>query len=81
MPQYGKISFSMYLFHLSHSIQSLTTLDLSYNQIDSKGAKHLAHALRHNTVGLPTYSLISRIFIKFNTDIDYVEPQKKSTRP
>ena len=31
-------------------IQTLTTLDLSFNQIRAEGAKHLSDALLHNTV-------------------------------
>jgi hypothetical protein len=33
-----------------HSIQGLTTLDISTNAIDAKGAMYLADALKHNKV-------------------------------
>ena len=48
---------------LSHPSQTLTTLELEYNSIQTAGAKHLADALRINQVTgrllLLLYSLLS----------------------
>jgi hypothetical protein len=52
-----------YHIHLSHFIQSLTTLDLSGNGIGDKGAKYLVEALQKNTVRQTISFFTSIIFI------------------
>jgi hypothetical protein len=51
-----------------HSIQTLTTLDLGWNEIGVKGAQFLANALQTNTVRELLYSSITRSTWSFNTD-------------
>ena len=46
------LSYSTSFHHLHLFTQTLTTLNLSHNQIGAVGAQHLADALRHNTVSL-----------------------------
>jgi hypothetical protein len=45
--------------YLSHSIQTITTLNLRSNKISVKGARHLANGLQQNTVRLIFYFSIS----------------------
>jgi hypothetical protein len=52
-----------YHIHLSHSIQTLTTLDLYHNRIEPSGAQYLAEALKKNTVRQTISFFISIIFI------------------
>ncbi len=49
--------------HLSHFIQALTTLDLSYNRIEPSGAQYLGEALQKNTVRQTISFFNSIIFI------------------
>jgi len=43
---------SCFVYHviLSYFIQTLTTLNLGWNEIGAQGARYLAEALRQNTV-------------------------------
>ena len=51
------LSYSSSFHHIHFFTQTLTTLDLSRNQIRPAGAQHLADALQNNTVTLyPCYS-------------------------
>lgn len=42
-------SFSLFI-HCCISMQTLTTLDLKYNQIGTQGAEYFAQALQNNSV-------------------------------
>ncbi len=48
---------------LSHFIQTLTTLDLSRNEIGDKGTQNLSDALRNNTVRQILSSSIIQLFL------------------
>jgi hypothetical protein len=52
-----------YHIHLSHFIQTLTTLNLSGNEIEPSGARYLSAALQKNTVRQIISFFISIIFI------------------
>ena len=69
--QYSKIitpsSFYHHLILLSF-IQTLTTLNLSYNQIGAESAQYLGEALRHNTVRLSllqVFTIISFLSLSY----------------
>jgi Ran GTPase-activating protein (RanGAP) involved in mRNA processing and transport len=53
--------------HLYFCTQTLTTLDLSDNEIGADGAQHLADALRNNTVTVILHSSISYMHLYFCT--------------
>ncbi len=54
--------------HLSHSVQTLTTLNISYNQIGNKGTEYLANALKRNTTRLYSCLLIVHASKSINAD-------------
>jgi len=54
--------------HRFPSIQTLTTLDLRWEQLGKEGAKFLANALQTNTVRELLYSSITGSPSSFNTD-------------
>jgi hypothetical protein len=61
-------SFTSYLL-IYHSIQTLKTLDLRYNDIGDLGVQYLVDALENNTVRLTHDSFIFVFyFIIYNTD-------------
>ncbi len=59
--------------HHFHSIQTLTTLNLTLNKIGDEGAEFLANALQTNTVRELFYSSITRSPSSFTTDTHNVE--------
>ena len=69
--QYSEIITSSYFLPhliLLSLIQTLTTLNLSYNQIGAQGAQYLGEALRHNTVRsslLLIFSIISLLSLSY----------------
>jgi ABC-type uncharacterized transport system substrate-binding protein len=68
------LSSSISYTHLHVFTQTLTTLDLNYNQIGDAGAQYLADALRNNTVTLILSSSISythrHVFTQTLTTLD-----------
>ncbi len=61
------LSSSLSYPHLHFFTQTLTTLNLGYNQIGAVGAQHLAGALRNNTVTLILSSSLSYPHLHFFT--------------
>ena len=61
------LSYSIPYTHLHFFTQTLTTLDLHWNQIGALGAQHLADALRNNTVTLILSYSISYTHLHFFT--------------
>jgi hypothetical protein len=49
-------------------MQTLTTLNIRWNNIDAKGIQHLAHALQGNTVRQLVSFSISDQLLLINTD-------------
>ena len=56
---------ALFIHHstLSHFIQTLTTLDLGWNEIGGEGAQHLSDALRNNRVRQILSSSIVQLFL------------------
>src|ERR1700722_741712 len=77
-----RTTFSTHLshYHLQFFTQTLTTLDLSSNQIGEQGAQHLANALGNNTVNHLLYSSISLPSALFHTDTHHARPPGQSNR-
>src|SRR3984957_357660 len=75
-------AFSTHLshYHLHFFTQTLTTLNLSSNQIGPAGAQHLANALHNNTVNPFLYSSISLPSAIFHTDTHHTQPSIQSNR-
>jgi hypothetical protein len=69
------MNFSIHQLHVHHnySIQTLTTLNVAWNEIGDEGAECLANALQTNTVEELFYSSITRSPSSFNTDTHNVE--------
>jgi hypothetical protein len=63
-------------------MQTLTTLDLSWNQIGEEGTKCLATLLKKNTVSHNFRSSIPFMLLSlsFNLDADYIESSGKPNR-
>jgi hypothetical protein len=55
--------------HLHFFTQTLTTLDLYWNEIGDEGAQHLVDALQNNTVILFVFSSLSYHRLHFSTQI------------
>jgi hypothetical protein len=66
--------------HHHHSIQTLTTLDLTKNAIGGEGVQFLANALQTNTVSELLYSSITRSPSSLNTDTHNVESWREQYR-
>jgi hypothetical protein len=66
--------------HLSHSIQTLTTLYLTWNEIGDEGAYHLSNALQQNSVRLVLYSSVSCVSVPFDTGTCHIESWKQYYR-
>src|SRR3984957_5455407 len=77
-----RTTFSTHLshYHLHFFTQTLTTLDLRWNQIGEQGAQHLANALHNNTVNHFLYSSISLPSALFHTDTHHTQPSTQSNR-
>jgi hypothetical protein len=54
--------------------QTLTTLNLSNNEIGEKGAENLADALKNNTVNIFFVLSLSSASIPYHTDADHTQP-------
>jgi len=67
--------------HHFHSIQTLTTLNLTFNRIGDEGAQFLANALQTNTVRELLYSSITGSPSSFNTDTHNVASSREQYRP
>jgi hypothetical protein len=66
--EYSKINSEL-IYHLHvFNIHTLTSLNLTRNNIDATGAQHLANALLHNRVRIVFYPSISYTSISFTTD-------------
>lgn len=57
--QWEKVVYDLLYIVVYYSVQTLTVLDLSDNEITDKGAEHIADLLRNNTVRETIYSFIS----------------------
>jgi hypothetical protein len=73
----GRLILQLYTHYFT---QTLTTLDLSSNQIGAVGAQHLADALQHNTVTLILSSSISYTHLHFFTDTHHTKAVQQSNR-
>jgi Ran GTPase-activating protein (RanGAP) involved in mRNA processing and transport len=60
-------SFPSPIYHYL-SIQTVTTLDLAWNQIGAEGAQHLAQALQNNMVRNVFFFSITYLSLRFNAD-------------
>jgi len=54
-------------------MQTLSTLNLEFNQIGAKEAQHLATALQNNTVRYTFFVSISHLSTSFNTGAHHTE--------
>ncbi len=63
-----KMLFGLYHTDFSYSMQTLTTLDLGYNQIGGQALKHMSDMLRLNAVRNVSFSLFYRNVFLFHID-------------